>query len=50
VVAPAADGVLSIDASELDDAEIYTLSGQRLSKRPTRTGIYVVDGKKLLLK
>ena len=50
VVAPAAAGVLSIDASELDNAEIYTLSGQRLSKRPTRTGIYVVDGKKLLLK
>ena len=50
VVAPAADGVMSIHARELDNAEIYTLSGQRLTKRPRQSGVYVVNGRQILLK
>lgn len=50
VVAPAPDGILSIHAAELDHAEIYTLNGMKLRKRPVRAGIYVVDGKKMMLR
>ena len=50
VVAPAPDAILSITASELDEAEIYTLSGMRLQRRPMRPGIYIVNGRRLLLK
>ena len=50
VVAPAADGILSIDASELSNAEIFTLNGIKLKKRPTRPGVYVINGRKVQLK
>ena len=50
VVGPAPDGILSIHAAELDNAEIYTLDGARLQRRPTRPGIYVVNGKKVAIK
>lgn len=50
VVGPAPDGILSLQADQLQNATIYTLDGVRLLKRPTHPGIYVVNGKKLLLK
>ncbi len=50
VVGPAPDAVLSIHSKELDHASISTLTGIRLSHRPTRQGIYLVDGKKILLR
>ena len=50
VVGPAPVGVLSIYADELNHADIYTLGGVRLQQRPSRPGIYIVDGKKMQLK
>ena len=50
VVAPAPDGVIDIHADELTHAEIYSLSGVRVSKRALRPGIYIVNGKKMQLK
>lgn len=50
IVGPAPDGILSIRAAELDHADIYTLGGMKLTQRPTRSGVYVVNGKKMLLK
>lgn len=50
VVGPAPDGIMSLKSDALRDAEIFTLQGARLQNRPTRAGIYVVDGRKMLLK
>jgi len=50
VVGPAPDGITDINAAELDAAEIYTLNGVKLMQRPTRKGIYIVNGVKTLLK
>jgi autotransporter-associated beta strand protein len=50
VVGPAPVGVLSINANELDNADIYTINGVKMNQRPTRPGIYVVNGKKMQLK
>ena len=40
---------LSTSGSQLSD-EYYTLDGQKLSKKPTRKGIYIQNGKKLIVK
>jgi len=40
---------LSTSSSQLSD-EFYTLDGQKLSKKPTRKGIYIQNGKKLIVK
>ncbi len=40
---------LSTSSSQLLD-EYYTLDGQKLSKKPTRKGIYIQNGKKLIVK
>lgn len=50
VIGPAPDGIMSLKSDALRDAEIFTLQGVRLQNRPTRAGIYVVDGRKMLLK
>ncbi len=50
VVGPAPDAVLSIFADELSHAEIYTIGGTKLNRRPTIPGIYIVDGRKVLVK
>lgn len=50
VAGPSPDGVININSDDLDKAEVCTLSGVRLSQRPTHTGIYVVNGQKKLLK
>ena len=50
VVAPAADGIMSIRAEELKNAEIYTIDGKKLSARPKRAGLYIVNGAKTFLK
>ena len=47
IVGPAPDGILGIEDEALDNAVIYTLQGVRLQKRPTRAGIYIIDGKKI---
>ncbi len=38
-----------VDAQTLTGKEIYNLSGQRVSK-PSQRGIYIVDGKKIMVK
>lgn len=38
-----------VDAQTLSGKEIYNLSGQRVSK-PSQRGIYIVDGKKVMVK
>ena len=49
VVGPAPVGVMSINADELKTADIYTLSGLKLKQRPKQSGIYIVNGRKLML-
>ncbi len=49
VVGPAPLAVTDIKAASLDDATVYTLQGIKLNNRPTRKGIYIVDGVKTLL-
>ena len=49
VVGPAPDAVMSLKADELRDAEIFTLSGVRL-QRPTRSGLYLVNGRVVVLR
>ncbi len=50
VVGPAPEAVQDIHAATLDEADIYTLQGVKLPSRPTRTGIYIVNGVQTLLK
>ena len=50
VVGPAPDGIMSLRSDELRSAEIYTLGGVKVDGRPRYAGIYIVDGKKVLLK
>ncbi len=50
VVAAISEGITNINAPELDDATIYTLQGVKLDTRPTRTGVYIVNGVKTVLR
>ncbi len=50
VVGPAPESVQDIHAASLEEAEIYTLQGIKLSTLPKRKGIYIVNGVKTLLK
>ena len=45
-------GIVSIDNSRLtnDNDVWYTLSGTRLNGKPTKAGIYIVNGKKVMIK
>ena len=45
-------GVGSIEADSQTTASNvwYTISGQKLSKRPTKPGVYIRNGKKLVVK
>lgn len=48
-VSGTATGIVGIDNNAKGKNSIYSLSGQRLAK-PTRGGIYIVDGKKVFVK
>lgn len=48
-VSGTATGIVGIDNNAKGKNSIYSLSGQRLAK-PTRGGIYIVDGKKVIMK
>lgn len=50
VVGPAPVGIKNLTDADLNSCEICTLSGVRLHKRPTRAGIYLVNGVKTMLK
>ena len=45
-------GIVSIDNSQLtiDNDVWYTLKGVRLNGKPTKAGIYIVNGKKVVVK
>lgn len=47
--APIVDGIGSISADEAQSHKVYTLNGVRVSGKPT-AGVYVVDGKKVVIK
>lgn len=48
-VSGTATGIVGVGNSAKGKNSIYSLSGQRLAK-PTRGGIYIVDGKKVIMK
>lgn len=51
IVGPATTaGLISIHSDELSNAEIYTLLGVKLQQRPTYPGIYIVNGRKTLIR
>ena len=45
-------GIISIDNSQLtnDNDVWYTLNGTRLNGKPTKAGVYIVNGKKVVIK
>ena len=50
VAGPSPDSVINIQSDNLDKDEVCTLGGVRLSHRPKQTGIYVVNGQKMMVK
>ncbi len=44
-----ADGILSVEASAVSPSAIYDLQGRKLSGKPA-SGIYIIDGKKVMIK
>ena len=49
--ASAITGITNTDSTDQTDAEAmwYTLSGVRLDGKPTEPGIYIMDGKKIVI-
>ena len=45
-----ATGIYDLKNLNVLDANYYDLSGRRLEGRPTETGIYIVNGKKVVVK
>lgn len=43
-------GINTIDNEAIEDNAWYTLQGVRLNSRPTKQGIYIHDGKKIIIK
>ncbi|MBR3390642.1 MAG: hypothetical protein IKI48_00875 [Prevotella sp.] len=45
-------GIVSIDNSQLtiDNGVWYTLNGVRLNGKPTKAGVYIVNGKTVVIK
>ena len=45
-------GIRSITpaVSPMSDGSFYTLDGRKLSSKPTQRGIYIVNGKKVVIK
>ena len=44
------DGIENIDMSAADNAVWYSLDGRQLNGKPTQKGIYVVNGRKVVIK
>lgn len=49
-VLPGADGIGTITAQQATTHHYYTLDGRRMEGRPTRSGLYIVDGRKVIVK
>jgi len=49
-VTPGATGILSIDYSPLTIDHYYTLDGRKIEGMPTKKGIFIVNGRKVVMK
>ena len=49
-VLPGVDGIGTITAQQATTHHYYTLDGRRMEGRPTRPGLYIVDGRKVIVK
>lgn len=43
-------GINNIQADKLEENEVYDLAGRKISSHPTKPGIYLINGKKHLIK
>ena len=43
-------GIISIENEKLENGTWYTLDGMKLDKQPTHKGLYIQDGKKVMVK
>lgn len=45
------DGIQNITIDNMpEDAKVYNLNGQRMNAKALKSGVYVVNGKKVVLK
>lgn len=44
------DGIKGITVDDLDNAKVYTVGGQRVEGKAAKKGVYVVNGKKVVVK
>lgn len=44
------DGIINVVENECDTETWYTLDGRRLPNKPTASGIYIVNGKKIMIR
>ena len=49
VVKPTTTGVVNVQRSAPDVQQYYTLDGRRLNGKPTQKGIYIINGRKVLI-
>lgn len=50
IVKEATTGISSVETVDNDNAPYYTISGLKLDKRPTAAGIYIHNGRKVVVK
>ena len=43
-------GIEELKASEINQKEIFDLNGKKVSQRPLESGLYIIDGRKTLMK
>ena len=48
--APVPDGIKSIDHSPLNIGHWFDLSGRKLGGKPTQAGIYIMNGRKVVIR
>lgn len=50
VLKPATTGIVNVQRSIFNTQQYYTLDGRKLNGKPTQKGIYIVNGKKIVVK
>ena len=50
VVKPTTTGIVNVPRSTLNTQQYYTLDGRKLNGKPTQKGVYIVNGKKYVVK
>ncbi len=48
--ATAIEAVKTAEGADLENAVIYNLNGQRIDKAQAKSGVFIVNGKKVILK